>query len=182
VSTPPPPPPEFEVLPPAGKAEPGQHDAAARLIAFVMDNLIQVPGTKARVGINPFLDLIPVFGDSAAVLISALTIFEGFRRRLPKVVLTRMGLNVLLNGLIGVIPVAGEAFSFWFKPTSRNFRLLQLHSAPGGTARQGSQGSRSTWHEWAFLIALLILVLVGLGIFFGLGIYITFRVARALVG
>jgi hypothetical protein len=168
--------PEFEVLPPAGKGSPAQRDAAARFIAYLMDNLLQVPGTKARVGINPFLDLIPIFGDGAAVLISALTILEGFRRKVPNVVLTRMGLNVLLNGLIGTIPVVGEAFSFWYKPTSRNYHLLQQHSSTTGAAR------RSTWQEWIFVLGLLALVLIGLGLFIGIGIYITFRIFHALFG
>ena len=176
MSTPTPSTPEFEVLPPAGKDRSGQHDAAARLIAYLMDNLLKVPWTKARVGINPFLDLIPIFGDSAAVVISALTIIEGFRRRVPKAVLTRMGLNVLLNGLIGTIPVVGEAFSFWYKPTSRNYHLLQQHSATGGVAR------RSTWQEWSFVVGLVAAVLVGLGLFLGIGIYITFRIFHALFG
>jgi YebC/PmpR family DNA-binding regulatory protein len=123
--------PEFEVLPPADKGEAAKHDATARFIAYLMDNVLKVPGTKARVGINPFLDLIPVLGDSAAVVISALTIIEGFRRRVPKVVLTRMGVNVLLNGLLGTIPVVGEAFSFWYKPTSRNYQLLHRVAGSG---------------------------------------------------
>jgi hypothetical protein len=170
--------PEFEVLPPAGKsAGTNQHDASARFIAYLMDHLLQVPGTKARIGINPFLDLIPIFGDGAAVLISALTIFEGFRRQVPKVVLTRMGLNVLLNGLVGTIPVVGEAFSFLYKPTSRNYQLLQQHSAPTtGVVR------RSTWQEWSFVAGLLAVVLIGLGLFIGIGIYISIRLFHALFG
>ncbi len=100
------PPADFEVLPPEGKggasARPGvpgsREELISRLIAYVMDNLVKVPGTKARVGINPFLDLIPFVGDGAAMFISAATILEGARRGVPKVVLTRMGMNILLNG------------------------------------------------------------------------------------
>jgi hypothetical protein len=176
MSAPPSSSPEFEVLPPAEKNPSDEHDVGARLIAYLMDNLLKVPGTKARVGINPFLDLIPVFGDSAAVVISALTIFEGFRRRVPKAVLTRMGLNVLLNGLVGMIPVVGEVFSFWYKPTSRNYHLLQQHSSPTGVAR------RSTWQEWSFVFGLLAVMLIGLGLFIGIGIYISLRLFHAIFG
>jgi hypothetical protein len=171
--------PEFEVLPPAGKSPAGEtdpHAVAARFIAYLMDNFLQVPGTKARIGINPFLDLIPIFGDGAAVLISALTIFEGFRRKVPNAVLTRMGLNVLLNGLVGTIPVVGEAFSFLYKPTSRNYQLLQQHSSATGVAR------RSTWQEWSFVVGLLVVVLIGLGLFIGIGIYISVRLFHVMFG
>ncbi len=163
MSTPPVSAPKFEVLPPEKGTSP--QDSGARLMAYLMDNLLKIPGTNARVGINPFLDLVPVLGDGAAVLMSALTIIEGFRRRVPKVVLTRMTLNILLNGLIGTIPVIGEAFSFWYKPTSRNYHLLQQHTSTGVTRR-------STWQEWGFVVGLLAVILIVLGLFFGIGVYI----------
>ena len=152
------PPADFEVLPPEGKGgarpggsgAPGSHEEViSRLIAYVMDNLVKIPGTKARVGVNPFLDLIPFVGDGAAMFISAATILEGARRGVPKVVLTRMGLNILLNGIVGTLPVVGEAFAFWFKPSSRNYQLLVQHSPAPGTAAR-----RTTAREWAFVIGL----------------------------
>ena len=105
-----------------------------------------------------------------------MTIFEGFRRKVPNAVLTRMGLNVLLNGLVGTIPVVGEAFSFLYKPTSRNYRLLEQHSSPTGVVR------RSTWQEWSFVIGLLALVLIGLGLFIGIGIYVSVRLFHVMFG
>ena len=165
------PPADFEVLPPerqGGTGVPGsKEEMISRLIAYVMDNLVKVPGTKARVGINPFLDLIPFVGDGAAMFISAATILEGARRGVPKIVLTRMGLNILLNGIVGTIPAVGEAFAFWFKPSSRNYQLLVQHSpAPGAPAH------RTTAREWAFVIALVAGLLIVLGALIGVGFYV----------
>jgi hypothetical protein len=163
--------PEFEVLPPEGKGgglKP--QDAVVRLIAHFMDSLMTIPGTKARIGLNPFLDLVPVFGDGAAVVLNAFAIIEGLRRGVPKIVLTRMGLNVLLNGVLGTIPGVGEVFAFWYKPTSRNYALLEKHSLPPGSVARPA----AAWHEWAFVFGLIGLLLVTVGILVGAGIYISF--------
>lgn len=171
---------EFEVLPPeshpvAGK--PPKDKALAWLIQYVMDNLLHIPGTKARVGLTPFLDLVPIFGDGAAVVISAITIVEGARRRVPKIVLARMGTNVLLNGLIGTIPLVGEAFSFWFKPSYRNYLLLQKHSLDTG---QGVIG-RATTRDWVFVIGLLSVLFVVVALFIAVGFYVSYRLFQTFV-
>ncbi len=178
------PPADFEVLPPEGKggasARPGvpgsREELISRLIAYVMDNLVKIPGTKARVGINPFLDLIPFVGDGAAMFISAATILEGARRGVPKVVLTRMGLNILLNGVVGTIPGVGEAFAFWFKPSSRNYQLLVQHSPAVGTV-----APKTTAREWAFVIGLVAVLLIVLGALVGVGFFVIAWLYHALV-
>ena len=169
---------DFEVLPPEGKgganARPGatgpagsREEVFSRLIAYLMDNLIKIPGTQKRVGINPILDLLPLFGDGAAMLISAGTILEGARRGVPKPVLVRMGMNILLNGLVGTIPGVGEVFAFWFRPSSRNYQLLTQHTPAPGTPRH-----RATWREWAVVWGMVAALLIVLGAFIGLGFYL----------
>ncbi len=167
---------DFEVLPPegSGSARPSatgpastREEAFSRLIAHLMDNLVKIPGTKARVGINPFLDILPFFGDGAAMLISAGTILEGARRGVPKPVLVRMAMNILLNGLVGTLPVVGEAFAFWFRPSSRNYQLLVNHTpAPGASRRKATTG------EWAVVYGMVALLLIVLGAFIAVGFYL----------
>ena len=53
---------------------------------------------------------------------------------MPKIVLARMALNVLLNGAMGMVPGVGEVFSFWFRPSSRNYNLLLKHAPQAGPA------------------------------------------------
>ena len=33
-----------------------------------------------------------------------------------------MSMNILINELVGIIPVVGDAFSFWFKSNTRNYQ------------------------------------------------------------
>ena len=176
---------DFEVLPPEGKGGPRPAGAAgpagtreeilSRLIAHLMDNLVKIPGTKARVGINPFLDLLPLFGDGAAMLISAGTILEGARRGVPKPVLVRMAMNILLNGLVGTVPVVGEAFAFWFRPSSRNYQLLTQHTpAPDAPRRKATTG------EWAVVYGIVAALLIVLGAFIAVGFYLMVLIFHGL--
>ena len=170
VSAPGTPPDHFEVLPPGRGAGGGlQQQALSHLIAYLMDNVLKVPGLKKRIGVNPILDLIPGLGDGAATLIQMLTILEGARRGVPKIVLARMGTNVLLNGAIGILPGIGEAFSWWFRPSSRNYQLLLKHAPQDGAA---VQPRRTAAGDYLFVFGLLALVLVVMGVFIALGFYV----------
>lgn len=164
------PPDHFEVLPPARGGQGGglQQQALSHLIAYLMDNVIKIPGLSKRIGVNPILDLIPGIGDGAATIIQMLTILEGARRGVPKIVLARMGTNVLLNGAIGILPFVGEAFSWWFRPSSRNYQLLLRHAPQGGAV----QPRRNNAGDYLFVFGLLALVLVVMGVFIALGFYV----------
>ncbi len=165
--------PQFDVLPPDRSAK---GDAIARLIAHLMDNLLRVPGTKARVGLNPFLDLIPLFGDGAAMLVTASMLLEAARRGVPKSVMARMGANVLLNGLMGTIPGVGEAFAFWFRPSTRNYALLQKHGSSSAVP------PKSHAKDWAFVIALIVFVILAIGALAALSFYVVWRLLHAIGG
>jgi len=49
--------------------------------------------------------------------------------------------NVFLNALAGAIPLAGDAFSAWFKSNSRNYAMMQQFLE----SPQGDQSSGSWW-------------------------------------
>ena len=138
---------EWEVLPPEEKERRAQLEPLFRWIALIMDNLLRVPGTKFRVGLDPLLGLIPGFGDTASAVVSAMALIQAARRGLPKIVLARMSLNILINELVGIIPGIGDAFSFWFKSNARNYQILRTHA--GGLVKP----SRS---DWVFVIACLV--------------------------
>ena len=170
---------DFEVLPPESHAaafKAPKDKALAWLIQYFMDNLLRIPGTRSRVGLTPFLDLIPIFGDGAVVVISAITIVEGARRRVPKIVLARMGMNVLLNGLIGTIPAVGEVFSFWFKPSYRNYLLLQKYSVDSTTAT-----GHATTRDWIFVVGLLVALLIIAALFIGAAAYVSYQFFHTLL-
>jgi len=141
---------EWEILPPEEKAKRAPLEPLFRWIAIIMDGLLRLPGTKFRFGLNPVIDFIPVVGDVSAALISASVLVYAVTRGLPKVLLTRMALNVGLNELVGVIPIVGSVFALWFRANKRNYDLLQQHVATP---------TRSRKSDWAFVIVFLVLLL-----------------------
>jgi hypothetical protein len=136
-----------EVLPPGAKTPPEEaDDALVQLVAHVMDNLFKLPGSKFRFGLDPLLGLLPFYGDTIANLISTVLLSQSARFGVPKIVMARMALNVLINALVGAIPFVGDAFSFWFKSNARNYDLLKRHA----------RGEReSTKGDWAFVCVLI---------------------------
>ena len=55
---------EWEVLPPERKSSHQELEPLFRWIALLMDDLIRLPGTKFRFGIDPLIGLIPGIGDT----------------------------------------------------------------------------------------------------------------------
>jgi hypothetical protein len=104
-----------------------------------MDRLIHIPGIKRRLGLNPILDLVPGVGDIAAALVSVSVLVYGIRRGIPKVLLGRMALNVLINEVVGIIPIVGSIFAFWFTANTRNYDLLRAHL---DTPRRSTKGDK----------------------------------------
>ena len=164
------------MLPEESKAEKTAR-AVPRLIALLMDDLFPLPGTSRRFGLNPVLDLIPAIGDASAAVVSAITLFVAARNRVPKVVITRMGLNILINALIGIIPGIGEVFAFWFRPSHRNYELLKKHApSAGGSARP------STRSDTIFVFAIVAVVLAIFAVCVLAGLYVSVLLARELFG
>ena len=116
-----------------------------------MDDFLRIPGTNFRFGLDPIIGLLPGIGDTASAIVSALALITAARRGIPKILLARMALNILINELVGIIPGAGDAFSFWFKSNARNYELLKKHSASPGRSRKS---------DWIFVMAILGLLFV----------------------
>jgi hypothetical protein len=122
-------------------------------LSFLMDRLVQVPGTKIRVGLNTPLMAVPVLGDIIPSMISFAILAVGLTHyRVPKIVAARMVFNSFLDAGLGWIPVAGDLFDVWFKADTRNVRLLQQYAS--------TDRPPSTWKHWLFLLGLLGLFLL----------------------
>jgi hypothetical protein len=140
---------DWEVLPPEEKGKRKALEPIFKWLAYIMDEVVRVPGTQFRFGLDPLLGLIPGIGDTSSALVSAFALIQAVRIGVPKVLLMRMALNVFVNELIGVVPVVGDAFSFWFKSNARNYEIIKHHRL-GTTAPKRS--------DWFFVIGILLLL------------------------
>jgi hypothetical protein len=160
---------EWEVLPPEEKEKRSELEPLFRWLALLMDNFFRVPGTRFRFGLDPLMGLLPGLGDTGSAIISAMALIAAARRGLPKILLARMSLNILINEAIGIIPIVGDAFSFWFKSNARNYELLKRHT--GGIGR-------STKGDWIFVALVLAALLVILVVSLAVSLWLLAQVAK----
>src|SRR5688572_22947349 len=97
----------------------------AKFLADLLDQRFTIPGTSIRIGLDPIISLIPGIGDLLANLTGSLILVIAAQLGVPKVVLARMGANIAINTIIGVIPIFGDVISIWFRSNIRNVELLQ---------------------------------------------------------
>ena len=130
-----------------------QRLSGLRRIANLLDNAFVVPGTSYRVGLDPLVGLLPLVGDLVSPLFTIGVLLQARELGVPKVVLTRMLINVTIDAVVGAVPVFGDLFDFAWKSNDKNLALLELHARE---ERSGTPG------DYAF-VALLILLVVAVG-------------------
>jgi uncharacterized protein DUF4112 len=138
---------EVEVLPPpARKAKTAEVDSLIGFVSRLLDTAFAVPGTRIRFGLEPIIGLVPILGDQITSLMSAALMCRSVQHRLPKIALVRMALNILINGVIGMVPLIGNLFVLWYKPNIRNYRILQ---------RYAGQAKPVTEKDWIFVVTVV---------------------------
>jgi hypothetical protein len=100
-------------------------------ISRLMDSQFRVPGTTWRFGLDPIMSLVPIVGGIPSLAISGVLILTMMRHGASGNVVVRMVLNVLLDTIVGIIPIIGNIFDFAYKANDRNVRLLREHYAEG---------------------------------------------------
>jgi hypothetical protein len=162
---------EWEVLPPEEQQKRSELEPLFRWLALIMDNFLRVPGTSFRFGLDPLIGLLPGIGDTGSAIISALALLAAARRGIPKILLARMSLNILINEAVGIVPIVGDAFSFWFKSNARNYELLK---------RQTATPRRSTKSDWIFVALVLAALFVILVVSLAVSFWLIYEIAKFL--
>ena len=131
-----------------------RHLRRYRSLAHQWDNLLRIPGTPIRLGWDALLGLVPVIGDAAGGVLGSYGVWVAWRQGAPFSVLLRLLLNVLVDVVIGAIPVAGDLFDIGWRSNSRNVALLDRW-----LGRPDQMRRRSAWLLVA-LAGILLLVLI----------------------
>ena len=151
-------PPKPEVLPPTAASLRSRTgigrslfaDENLDLLAHVLDDWFRIPGTSIRFGLDGIIGLVPGLGDILAGLASCIIVVAAWFRGVPYVTLLRMVVNLGLDVMIGAIPILGDAFDIAWKANRRNYALLTRHL---------SQPHKHTWKDYAFLAAILLVLI-----------------------
>jgi hypothetical protein len=110
-----------------------------------LDSVFEIPGLGIRFGWDPIIGLVPGLGDMVTPLYSIAIVVTGMQLGIPRVVQLRMLLNVVIDAVIGAVPLFGDAFDVAWKANDWNMKLLERHA---WEERPPSRG------DWLFVIAI----------------------------
>ena len=120
-------------------------------LSRLMDSQFRLPGTNFKFGLDPVLGFIPLAGTLSTYAVSGLLVLTMARHGASRKLIIMMFGNILLDAIIGSIPILGNLFDFVYKANDRNVRLLRRHYQEGKYTGSGSG-----------IIAILILSLLAL--------------------
>jgi len=100
-----------------------------RSLQWLLDNAYPVPGTNIRFGWDALVGLIPGAGDIVTALFAGAIVMQAHHMRVPRVIQLRMVANVLIDLVIGIVPLFGDVADVFWKANSKNFALLERHAA-----------------------------------------------------
>jgi hypothetical protein len=120
-----------EPLKPADRLPLGRdpHSIRQRIEALeqVLEGLIPIPGTNKRVGLDVLLDFVPGVGPTVAAGLGAYLAWEARNLGMSKWQITRMGGNIGVDWLLGLIPFVGAIPDYFFRSNTRNLRIIKRH-------------------------------------------------------
>jgi hypothetical protein len=127
-----------------------------RKFSRLLDNAIGIPGTSFRVGLDPILGLLPGAGDFVGTALSAYIVIEAARLGVARGTLGRMVFNILVESVVGALPVVGDLFDFAWKANTKNIELLEAHL---NVAHENEKASR-----WFIFLLLTGFLVIGIGL------------------
>jgi hypothetical protein len=134
-----------------------------------MDELVRVPGTRIRFGLDALIGLIPGAGDVVTSGVSAYMLLAATRLGASPAVIARMAGNIVLDLVVGAIPVLGDVFDIGWKANVRNAALLEKLAVDPRGARRSSR----------FVLGLSLLAI---GVVLVAAAWVAIRIAGWLIG
>jgi len=101
-----------------------------------MDAQFRIPGTSIRFGLDSLIGLVPGVGDLVSFFISGYMVSIAVKKGASGFVQARMLFNIVIDAVVGAVPILGDIFDVAFKANQRNMKLLQQHYGEG--KHQGS--------------------------------------------
>lgn len=131
---------------------------AERLVTL-LDDRFRIPGTDFRFGLDPIIGLLfPGIGDAVTGIGSVGLLTLAIRRGVPRVILMRMILNILVDVVAGALPVVGDIFDAAYKSNRRNLEIILEHEESDATPTAWDYAIITLGVSLAFLSILVPLV------------------------
>ena len=110
-----------------------------------------------RFGLDGMIGLIPGVGDVITGLVSLYILFSAASLGVSTPTIIRMLLNVIIENVLGLIPIAGNLFDFYWKSNTKNIVLLERYLS------QPFDESQTNRIYLASILMVFITVLAGIG-------------------
>lgn len=124
-------------------------------LSWFLDESITLPGGY-KIGLDGFIGLIPGIGDFIGGALSSVIIYKAHQLGVPRMILGRMIINMMIDTVLGAIPLAGDIFDFVWKANKRNVALLNDYQ------QQPKQTYRKSLLQNILFIAVLLVILVSM--------------------
>jgi hypothetical protein len=96
-----------------------------RALAKLLDDAVTIPGTNIKLGLDFLIGMIPGIGDILGGILSSLIVLQAVEQGASKATILRMAVNILIETVVGAVPVAGDVFDAFWKSNVRNVRILE---------------------------------------------------------
>ncbi len=128
--------------------------------SYWTDSNIRIPFTQIRFGLSPLIGLIPGIGDFAGLILSLYVYREAQKIGADRRVKRKIIRNMLIEFIVGLIPVAGDAFDAVFKANTRNTKLLRHY-----LYRELGEEPERTFPWFAFFVLCFLMAIMSTIIF-----------------
>ncbi len=96
-------------------------------LEHLLERALPIPGTNKRVGLDVLLDFVPGVGPTVGAGLGAYLAWEGRNLGMSKWQIARMGKNIGIDWLLGLIPFVGAIPDYFFRSNTRNLRIIKQH-------------------------------------------------------
>lgn len=114
--------------------------ASTRWVAWLLDDVVRVPGTSFGVGLDAIVGLVPGIGDGVGTVLSGVVLTQAVRQGVPIPVLLQMIGNLGVDALLGLVPGVGDVADAAHRANRKNMKLLQAAVADPARTRRTSTG------------------------------------------
>ena len=98
------------------------HVNAAKYLTNLLENRFKIFGF--RFGLDPILGFAPWVGDLISAILALYIVWIGVQLRVPSDKLAVMLRNIVIDFLIGLVPVLGDVSDFIFRSNSKNLEII----------------------------------------------------------
>ncbi len=117
----------IDLVPVIGGREPADVRRRVEAMEKLLEGMFILPIINRRIGLDVLLDIVPGIGDAAGALLGAYMVWEARNLGMSKFTMMRMTVNVGINALVGILPLAGPVATFFFRSNTYNLNIIKKH-------------------------------------------------------